>query len=582
MSLKKNTDSHLEIDKEIIQQKNWRELLKANLYQITMLSFKEKSRIIHLIQKKELLREDKKELMTLLIRLKIEDLIKLFGKSFEEHAKNYVHWGMDWYEDNALKKRILNDYLHIKRINNLPKWNKYLAVDLFEDLRECIKKLVPYEDLNKLVKNNDGHLIDRTLSDRDLSFYLGRVKNHIKYIKAQIKENPNHVLLKEPIEYYKYYLWQEFGYISKAVSDFFDTYVKLNKFGIIYQNHPDFQKDFFRIINTLEKAYWLGFLFADGSIQIETYIDKNGVEIFFYRLKFSQSIRPKTDNRHVDKKITVRRFTELLGLNKNTAKILKKPYEFGIRILNNDFVKHLISLGLIPGKKKSKNIELPDFRKKGISFQVLRKLYLAFLLGYYDGDGTKDATRITSGSLKFLEQIKGLFGIKNIIGSKPGAFYLNLGPELFNEMMDIDFKQSMSYLRRKFKVNNEGDNLWNKRMFKLIECLDFFENCDFNTFIQSMEHPVRINFDRWIRNYFKKAVYLIRNYESKHKRYSVAQLIRDLGGFGYKNSTIVSHSTRIIKQKFGMTFEQLKKYALFGSLPSHLERRRAEFQDYLR
>ncbi|TFG26373.1 MAG: hypothetical protein EU532_09985 [Promethearchaeota archaeon] len=55
----------------------------------------------------------------------------------------------------------------------------------------------------------------------------------------------------------------------------------------------------------------------------------------------------------------------------------------------------------------------------------------------------------------------------------------------------------------------------------------------------------------------------------------------DFYGFGYKNSTIVNHSTRIIKKKFGMTFEQLKKFALFDSLPSHLERRRAEFQDYL-
>ncbi len=269
-------------------------------------------------------------------------------------------------------------------------------------------------------------------------------------------------------------------------------------------------------------------------------------------------------------------------MNKNTAKILKKPYEFGMRISNNDLVKPLISLGLIPGKKKSKNIELPDFRKKGISFQVLRKLYLAFLLGYYDGDGTKDATRITSGSFKFLEQIKGLFGIKNIIGSKTGAFYLNLGPELFNEMMDLDFKQSMSYLRRKFEINNAGENLWNKRMFKLIEGLDFFEKCDFNTYIQSLEVPVRINFDRWMRNYFKKAINLIRNYESNHIRYSVAQLIRDLGGFGYKNSNITNHSTRIIKKKFGMTFEQLKIYSLFGTLPSHLERRRAEFQVYLK
>ena len=85
---------------------------------------------------------------------------------------------------------------------------------------------------------------------------------------------------------------------------------------------------------------------------------------------------------------------------------------------------------MIPGKNKSYNIELPDLRREGITFSELRKLYLAFLLGYYDGDGTKNTTRITCGSYKFLDQIKTLFSIKNEIGSKSGAFYLNLGPEI--------------------------------------------------------------------------------------------------------------------------------------------------------
>jgi len=120
---------------------NWKELLKANLYQITMLGFKEKSQIINLIQKKELSNQDKKELITKLIRLKIEDLNKVFGKSFEAYAKNYVKWGTGWYEDPGLKRIVLNNYFKDKSLSNPLRKNARSSFSVPHSTEEQQKRL---------------------------------------------------------------------------------------------------------------------------------------------------------------------------------------------------------------------------------------------------------------------------------------------------------------------------------------------------------------------------------------------------------------------------------------------------------
>ena len=90
-----------------------------------------------------------------------------------------------------------------------------------------------------------------------------------------------------------------------------------------------------------------------------------------------------------------------------------------------------------------------------------RELYQAFLLGFYDGDGTIKTSKITSGSIKFLEQIKKKFKIPNKIHKKKGvgfAYDLFLGVNLFNEMMD-NYKDSLSRKRHKLKTQREKVNL---------------------------------------------------------------------------------------------------------------------------
>lgn len=180
--------------------------------------------------------------------------------------------------------------------------------------------------------------------------------------------------------------------------------------------------DYFKDINTKEKAYWLGWLFAEGWMSMQ----KEGV-------RFGVEIDRKEE-------ILINRFANTIGFNIKYKKYPKGTNKVRIRFLNKHFTDNLLKHGFIIGRDKSKNIRLPKLEK--------RELYLAFLLGYFDGDGKIRTARINCGSKKFLEDIKDLFALNNIISKKYSGgpiegreirgecYEMGLGRALFNEMLD--------------------------------------------------------------------------------------------------------------------------------------------------
>lgn len=129
------------------------------------------------------------------------------------------------------------------------------------------------------------------------------------------------------------------------------------------------------------------------------------------------------------------------------------------------------------------------------------ELMLAWLLGYYDGDGTQGQTDICSASEQFLKDIKRKFNIKNEVreyetrvedlkdldsGSvvKQYIYRLRLGPNIFNKMMDnyldsmprkrIHFKDNcLEILKEKIGSDEKLQELAYKfRRFELIELFD--------------------------------------------------------------------------------------------------------------
>ncbi len=224
----------------------------------------------------------------------------------------------------------------------------------------------------------------------------------------------------------------------------------------IRKYHPNIKIDYFEKINTKNKAYWLGFLYADGYI---SKIRNNKI--------FGIKVGIKDEN-------ILDRFINEIGINPTFKRVIENQKKIRIQITCDKIVSDLERCGVI--SNKSNILELPKLWN--------RELYLSFLLGYYDGDGTTGTTRITSGSEKFLEQIRNHFNIKNKIrgestkGTIDGRYFkgfkyvLYLGAELFNEMLD-NYKESMSKKSHRFITNEERikkkkKNAWisNERKFK--------------------------------------------------------------------------------------------------------------------
>ncbi|MFW9829145.1 MAG: hypothetical protein ACFFEY_16335 [Candidatus Thorarchaeota archaeon] len=193
------------------------------------------------------------------------------------------------------------------------------------------------------------------------------------------------------------------------------------KYQHIYRFHPNINLDYFKVIDTKEKAYWLGWLFAEGWLSLQKEGIRFGVEI------------------SIKEEILIDRFINAIGFNPKYKKY-RYNTKVGIRLLNAQFTNNLMKHGFIIGRAKSKSIQLPNLNSE--------ELYLAFLLGYYDGDGKVRTSRINCGSKKFLIQILQLFDLNYKITKKTSGgpiegreingvcFEMGLGKDLFNLMLD--------------------------------------------------------------------------------------------------------------------------------------------------
>lgn len=310
----------------------------------------------------------------------------------------------------------------------------YNSIMFIEDLRKEIQKLIPREELH-----------GGRLSNEKLSQLLGQRKNHIKQIILNSKKNPSYKIALDFLNEYEANLKLKFLVNAPRIIKLIEKYRNSSKLPQstrehIFKYHPNIILDYFENIDAKEKAYWLGFLFADG------WLSQANI------LEFGLEISNKDE-------ILLDRFCHTINFNLKYKKSVRRDNTVRIRFKNDKFAYNLIKNGFIVGKRKSKNIRLPELRS--------RELYLAFLMGYFDGDGKQGTTKITSGSDKFLKDIKVLFDLNTKIspikskGSfirgreiEGSGFDLWLGADLFNEMLD-NFNNSLSRKRIRFETNEE-------------------------------------------------------------------------------------------------------------------------------
>lgn len=217
------------------------------------------------------------------------------------------------------------------------------------------------------------------------------------------------------------------------------------------QTDKTFDIDYFKTIDTEEKAYWLGFILADGYITKQIHKDRNNHVTYKFGIELQESDTDHLEkfNKSINGNIIIRhRQRERFNVEHNTAII---------QITNTDFCLNLIDKGIIPNKSV----------EGGFNYDLkTTELKAAFLRGFIDGDGsihkkTTDYevkiaiknTDIMNYIINLIYEIskvtpKVMFE-KNHIGS---SYKLYISNKIdFFKLMDIVYKDATIYMDRKYQ-----------------------------------------------------------------------------------------------------------------------------------
>ena len=223
-----------------------------------------------------------------------------------------------------------------------------------------------------------------------------------------------------------------------------------------------FDVNYFNIIDTEEKAYWLGFLFADGALN---QYKKS------YRIELSLKIE---DSEHVEK------FAKAIGKARVINKIYRSRCVLGSRHMFNKLSEYGCTV------RKSLTLKFPD-----LNIFKDKSLVRHFIRGYFDGDGC-----ITYGNKEHTYPVVSVLGTEDFLNGIQKEFNSNHKYKNANKEQDITkelvycgksalqfidwlYKDSTLYLERKFNRYKEYCRLYEKS-YRLLEP-KIGEGCDANT-----------------------------------------------------------------------------------------------------
>lgn len=214
-----------------------------------------------------------------------------------------------------------------------------------------------------------------------------------------------------------------------------------------------YNKDYFSIINTSDKAYWLGFLYADGCIN--RYYKNDKLKAMSLELSLCQD-----DSNHLVK------FRDCLESNvpicHKVTHYKNKNYNVSrINICCTKLCYDLINLGCTP--QKTYDIKFPS--ENIVPYKYMRD----FLRGYFDGDGCISITKqnnkphiqlTITGMSDMLKSISDFLITENVLRVKSKIYHDSrsnassvyfYGNDSVKEILDYLYKDSNIYLDRKYQ-----------------------------------------------------------------------------------------------------------------------------------
>jgi hypothetical protein len=206
------------------------------------------------------------------------------------------------------------------------------------------------------------------------------------------------------------------------------------------RKHQILNENYFKNINTEEKAYILGLLYADG------YINNNGFGITLMEI-----------DKELLEKISMILYGKIILGYRKSRNNTKPQYRFEIasKIMKNDLIKH----GCI--KAKTFKIRFPELKNKS--------LYQHFIRGYFDGDGClcvptnkpKNITFTITSNVNFCDGLAEY--VKNVINvnMKSCIRYGDIGNvrltgnNQVRTFMNWLYNDATIYMKRKFEKYNK-------------------------------------------------------------------------------------------------------------------------------
>ena len=226
------------------------------------------------------------------------------------------------------------------------------------------------------------------------------------------------------------------------------------------RKHKLLNENYFKNIDTNEKAYILGLLYSDG------YINKNGFGISLHEK--DKEILEKISN-IIYGKIVLGYRKERETTYKNGKKYISNP-QYRLEIVSNIMKNDLIAHGCI--KNKTFEIKLPKLDNIN--------LYKSFIRGYFDGDGClcipKNKNNITftiTSNIYFCEDLKNYINVNFNVNMKSIIRYENIGlirltgTKQVVRFMNWLYEDADIFLKRKFDIFNNYLPIKEQRRKKL-------------------------------------------------------------------------------------------------------------------
>jgi len=269
---------------------------------------------------------------------------------------------------------------------------------------------------------------------------------------------------------FQYYLDHDIS-MKKITKNFHIGYGTMTNYMKKYNLHEQlrphkviFNENFFDNLDTEESMYWFGFLYADGSIGINT-------NTYEYRLSLILQQRDEGHIRKLLKALGISNVKEIIkfkesNFSTNPNKKFKQAY---IRLSSKHMINVLCNYGFIPNKTYNGCISEKIFYTDNDELKD-KKLFLAFLRGYIDGDGTIGKSvisicvfrkEVVDFLIKYIHiylnmfpkisfKENRLFTINKLdINKKNGSYYINFSSIDTKNLKELLYKNAIVYLDRK-------------------------------------------------------------------------------------------------------------------------------------